>query len=129
MTLYVIRPDNNVLDAVHMHLSRLNLKKAHDITIEPHKASRSKQQNAYMHVLFRLISKETGYTEDEVKDMIKDSLNLWVTRTRKDGTQFEALRSTAEMTTDEMSNLIDQTLVICSKLGIKYPDRRHFGYD
>ena len=91
--------------------------------------SRSKQQNAYLHVLFRLISKETGYTEDEVKDMIKDSLNLWVTRTRKDGTQFEALRSTAEMTTDEMSNLIDQTLVICSKLGIKYPDRRHFGYD
>jgi len=82
-----------------------------------------------VHVLFRLISDHTGYTEQEVKYRMKDALHFWETFTRKDGTVKETIKSTADMTVDELGLLIDECLTVCLKLGIKVPDQQHYGYD
>lgn len=64
---------------------------------------RTLQQNKYVHVLFSLWAIEYGYNMTEAKTIVKRQCP-WM-RYEKNGDQF--LRSTADMTTDELGQFID----------------------
>lgn len=72
--------------------------------------SRSVSQNAYLHVLLGFFSVEFGYSMDEVKvDIFKRICNsdiFTISTTNKRGQQVAYLRSTASLTSAEMTTAI-----------------------
>lgn len=74
--------------------------------------TRSLAQNAYLHLLLGYFASEFGYTLDEVKVRIfKEQVNAEIFRckkTNKRGQEIAALRSSAEITTAELSTAIER---------------------
>ena len=128
MTLYIIRPDNNVLDAVHLHLSKLHPQKSFDVTIEPHKAKRTLQQNAYIHVLADLLVEFSGYTLVQIKRMLAAKCDLFDIYPIN-GKMEKSPKHTSDMTVKELNEVISMAQTLCMELGIKYPDPNWYGYE
>lgn len=75
------------------------------------KPKRSIPQNSYMHLIFSWFALETGYTEAEVKqDIFKKEVNPDIFYEGETGTlvKLERWRSTASLTTSEMTLAIDR---------------------
>jgi len=90
----------------------------HEVIVRPFKHSRSLEQNNMFHGLCRAIAKETGNTVAEIKDYCKENF-LGVSSYEFKGEVKQRLRSTNELTTDEMSELIVRTEALASELGIE----------
>lgn len=128
--LYILRPnDDTVLNNLHLALSRLHPAKTWEVVIKEHKNKRTIQQNNYMHKLCRIVSEHTGYTTEEVKHRLVDSLGYWVTFKDKSGNMKQTLKSTADMDTKELGELIDALQQACQILGLTYPQPSHYGYE
>jgi len=70
------------------------------------------------HGLCRAIAKETGNSVAEIKDYCKENF-LGVSSYEFNGEVKQRLRSTNELTTDEMSELIARTEALAGELGIQ----------
>lgn len=91
----------------------------HEIIVRPYKHSRSLEQNNMFHGLCRAIAKETGNSVAEIKDYCKENF-LGVSSYEFNGEVKQRLRSTNELTTDEMSELIARTEALASELGVQH---------
>ena len=87
--------------------------------------NRTLAQNRYFYLLLGFFSCETGYSVDEVKvDIFKRLCNkdLFVRkRTNKRGKEVEYLRSSAELTTGEMTTAIERFRHYSSSNGLYLP--------
>jgi len=90
----------------------------HEVIVRPYKYSRSLDQNNMFHGLCRAIAKETGNSVAEIKDYCKENF-LGVSSYEFNGEVKQRLRSTNELTTDEMSELIARTEALAGELGIQ----------
>ena len=79
---------------------------------------RSLGQNAYLHLLLGAFGAEFGYTIDEVKDIYKQ-LNKSIYEYDKNGRIF--MRSSAVLTTEEMTKSIDKFRAYSSEIGLDLP--------
>ena len=68
--------------------------------------------------------KELGYTEKEMKSVLKEELLPKIRRRRLDGTEFEDVPSTEELSMSDYSDLIDGTLRIAAEQGVHLVDPR-----
>lgn len=107
------------LEATVNHIKQVwETKEVHEIIVRPYKHSRSLEQNNMFHGLCRAIAKETGNSVAEIKDYCKENF-LGVSSYEFNGEVKQRLRSTNELTTDEMSELIARTDALAGELGIK----------
>lgn len=81
------------------------------------KESKTLNQNNYFHVACQCLASETGYTTQEIKDIIKESLD-WM-QYKKGDRIF--VRSTADLSKEEYSNLIDGLLTFATNHGFAIP--------
>lgn len=76
------------------------------------KSLRTQNQNNYLHLLIGVVAMETGNTLEDAKAVyFKEECNadiFRITKTDKRGKSFSALRSTADLTKEEMSIAIDR---------------------
>lgn len=76
------------------------------------KVFRSRSQNSYLHLLIGVVAMETGNTLDYCKEMYFKRLcnkDLFITtRADKYAGQVEVVRSSADLTKEEMSTAIDR---------------------
>ncbi len=75
------------------------------------KNQRSNDQNRYLHLLFKWFSLETGYSEEYVKQrFFKKEANpeIFIRETSGKLGTVRALRSTADLTTTEMTTAIER---------------------
>lgn len=90
------------------------------------KTFRTKNQNSYLHLLIGVVAMETGNTIDYCKEWYFKRLcnkDLFVTtRTDKFAGQVEVLRSSADLTKDEMSIAIDRFKKWGAENGIYMPN-------
>jgi len=95
--------------------------------IMPRKVQRSNPQNRYFHgAVLPILSRHTGYTVDEMKDLVKsmflkDSLMI----KRKDGIMVEKtlVKGSAELKTDEFEKFMEDIRQWASKeLGCCIPN-------
>lgn len=90
------------------------------------KTFRSKSQNSYLHLLIGVVAMETGNTLDYAKEMYFKRLcnkDLFVsTRADKYAGQIEVIRSSADLTKEEMSMAIDRFKRWGSENGIYMPN-------
>lgn len=90
------------------------------------KTFRSKNQNNYLHLLIGVVAMETGNTLADVKEWYFKRLcnrDLFITtRTDKYAGQVEVVRSSADLTKEEMSIAIDRFKRWGSQNGIYMPN-------
>ena len=90
------------------------------------KTFRSKSQNNYLHLLIGVVAMETGNTLADVKDCYFKRLcnrDLFITtRTDKFAGEVEVVRSSADLTKEEMSIAIDRFKRWGSQNGIYMPN-------
>ena len=84
------------------------------------KKKRSVRQNAYLHLIIGYFAIETGYTITEAKQIYKEQ-TPGIYEYHKDGRKF--IKSSAELTTTEMSTTIDRFRNYSSKeAGVYLPE-------
>lgn len=75
----------------------------------PSGKQRSNNQNRYLHgYIIKEISEHTGYTTEEVKEIIKSKfLKSWkIIKTKQGDKEFEYIRGTSELDTKETEDLL-----------------------
>jgi hypothetical protein len=97
--------------------------------------NRSSSQNAILHVFLSYLGLELGYPLDYVK------LNIWKMQWLRDmfyvedfntktGESFKRVRSSAELTAEEMSHAIEVLIEkASSECGVLFPDRKSNSFD
>jgi hypothetical protein len=80
---------------------------------------RSLAQNSYLHLLIAAYATQWGYTLDEAKTIYKRDVNRNIYAYEKNGSYF--LKSSADLTKDEMTASIDNFLEHAKALGHPLP--------
>ena len=110
-------------DRFDMYLS--TLPEIVNIVVSKHKKRRSGNQNRYYHsVVVRLISDETGYSTDEVHELLKMMFNSTIVNVGKN--EIKIAKSTASLTTTEFELYISKCIMWASQelsLIIPNPER------
>ena len=123
--IILIHNDRNhrikALTAAIQQIERLNLDKDWQIEVKPYHATRTLSQNALLHKWLGIIASETGNDLDDIKDIMKQRF-LPPIFVDVGGEEFETRRSTAKLTTVEMSEFMERILAFASSdLGIILP--------
>lgn len=107
------------------HLLTLEEKRI-ELTIQKEQLSRSNQQSRYLFgVIYQAISDETGYTKEEVHEMMK-SILLKDHKVVNDK-RYTVVRSTSSLTTTEMSEFIEGCKrFAATELSLNIPDAINF---
>lgn len=90
-------------------------------------SERTLNQNAYLHVLFRIVADYTGDSEEYVKQVhfkliVNPEIFVKVTKDKTTGKMLKYIRSTAEVDVGEMSRAIDNFIRWSAEQGITLPE-------
>ena len=91
------------------------------------KSNRTLSQNCYIHVLCRVMAQETGTTEYYAKqvyfkELANPDLFLRVTKDPLTGQMVKTIRSSTELTINEMSKAIDNFIAWAAEQGYTMPE-------
>jgi uncharacterized protein YunC (DUF1805 family) len=96
-----------------------------EVTVRPYKKNRSREQNDMFHAWCGTIAYQTGHTKGEIKDILIESVFGTEDYVNLQGENRSRLRSTADMSTMEMSELIERATQIGIELGADVPEVTH----
>jgi len=97
-----------------------------ELVLMPERENRSLDQNAYLHVLAKLIAKESGESLDRVKRLaVLEALGIEAGTEKETilGREITIVRRTSDLRKEEASRLIEWALDKCVFLGINVPTR------
>jgi len=97
-----------------------------EVIIQEHKESKSGEQRGFWHVLIKIISDDTGYRPDEVKEMLKKRI-LGTREIKIGGFQTEVTVSSESRDKVGYSELIEHTYQLAAEAGIVLPSSRYNG--
>lgn len=79
--------------------------------------SKTSPQRRYWHAIITELSQFTGYTQDQMKWMIKKSVLGMERWTTEKGGEYAMVKSSEQLNIKEYSDLIDETRRIAAKIG------------
>lgn len=126
--IYIIKPDNKVLQNVIHDLSTLNTFKSWKVEITEHKHKRSNNQNALYWKWVQILSDELGYTKDELHEAMKSKFLGKEQRKTIFGDEYLALKSTSRLKKDEFSEYMMKVEQLALMHDIKLPSPDHYGF-
>ena len=87
-----------------------------ECTIQPWRKEKSLQQLRYIHgVVFVLCSQASGYTVKEVKGLLKGEFLTEYVTSKTTGKEMPIVKSLADLTMKEMSEFIEQVIILAAK--------------
>jgi hypothetical protein len=104
------------------------IKKGHWIEFSVKRPTRTLQQNKYLHVCLQIMSSETGYLVDELKQMFAKSI-VWMHSEKVNvftGELEVTTRSTASLSDTECVLYIDLLRLTASEMGIDIPTSEEY---
>jgi hypothetical protein len=112
-------------DQYEAHLHTLDEKRI-ELIVQKEQKERTNQQSKYLFgVVYQLISEETGYSKEEVHEMMK-SIYLKDNKV-VNNKRYTVIRSTSSLTTVEMVEYIENIKRwSSSELGLNIPDSNEF---
>ncbi len=133
MNTFVFRNDSSLSHVklgLYECLKGLDLTKPKQIKITNYKEDKTAEQRNTFHKLCGLFGEATGYTKNEIKELVKAEV-LDVTVVTLAGREVEARPSTEEIKRDEYSVLIETTYRLAAEAGVVLPilDRRGLNYE
>lgn len=120
--MYVIRPENDVLNQLMRDLSNLRTDKTYTVEIKQGEKKRTLQQNAYLHDLIGIICHYTGDDITDMKRTIAWRAGLREIFESPDGDIIEMPMRTSAMKTKECATFITACQLLCMELGLGFPD-------
>ena len=125
--MFIIRSETDKHRAIE-HIKTMPLVPVQFVNIDDYKKNRTSAQNRTFHKWVTIIAEYTGYTLEEVKDKVV--LSIWepVQRVIKVKTE-EGLReytlierrSTASLSTEEFTKLLDAVIIVAHTLKLQLP--------
>jgi hypothetical protein len=97
-----------------------------ELCLRPEVTGRTIDQNSYLHVLAKLIAKESGESLDRVKRLaVLETLGIEAGTEREIilGREITIVRRTSELMKEEASRVIEWMLDKCTFLGVRVPNR------
>lgn len=132
MSEYLIDKSNPnvkaVFDNMTHELRAMAKSKPVVVKLSANKPKRSIQQNAYFHKLIQIIAEYQGEDLESVKRQIKHRIGL-IEKHMVNGELITEIKSTASLSVDDFSKLIEQTITVCEYLNLEYPKPDAFGFD
>ena len=87
-----------------------------ECTIQSWRKEKSLQQLRYLHgVVFVLCSQASGYTVKEVKGLLKGEFLTEYVKSKTTDKEIPIVKSLADLTMAEMSNFIEQVIILAAK--------------
>jgi len=87
-----------------------------ECTIQPWRKEKSLQQLRYIHgIVFVLCSQASGYTVNEVKGLLKGEFLTEYVVSKTTGKEVPIVKSLADLTMKEMSEFIEQIIILAAK--------------
>jgi len=87
-----------------------------ECTIQPWRKEKSLQQLRYIHgIVFVLCSQASGYTVNEVKGLLKGEFLTEYVVSKTTGKEVPIVKSLADLTMKEMSEFIEQIIILVAK--------------
>lgn len=121
--------NQETLDNLIWILKDMGLEKRYAVTIED-KNLRSKAQNALLHMWIDIIVKDTGYTKDEMKIILKDKfLGYEEITNKRTGEIIKSLRHTSDLNTTEFTDFLNEIDALCAGLNINLPKPQDLYYE
>lgn len=116
---YILRSDEQ-RDAIASLVGNLDMSKPWSVTVEPYRKKRTNSQGALYFKWVSIIARETGNSQDDVHDALKDK--FCPPRTVILGDEERHIRTTTKLSTVEMSAYMDAVQAFAaSELGIYLP--------
>jgi len=130
---FVMQAGNFIIRPLELALNwlRANFKEGEHgyITFTKITHQRTAKQNRYFHgPLLSWFSAQSGHTNDEMKEILKNMYGPKRRYTFKNGTQTVINKSSADWTTQEMTHVIESARVLASEMGwgeIPEPEQVH----
>lgn len=97
-----------------------------EIEIRPYKLSYTREQEKYFHAILRFISKETGYTSNELKDQFKKNCGFFK-RHWENGCVENVIFSTKELDRQQYSDLINEAIFQADSHNVVIPKPEYMG--
>ena len=122
---FVVRPENrlDVLQIIHQWLLAQVVESLPlEVVIKPYKRNRTVEQNDYYWTVLTHISQETGYTKDDLHDMMRYKF-LGMQKKEVAGVVIEYLPSTTKLKVGDMADYITQIDQWSAERGIALPAR------
>lgn len=100
-----------------------------DWKVEIRKASKTPPQRNLWHKYVSVLAEFTGYTKEQMKHMLKQNvLGLETWKDRK-GKTYTAVPSTEQLSKEDYSRLIDETIMIAGKINCDLPPATMYGLE
>lgn len=91
------------------------------VTFEKKKSKRSDSQNRLWWVYMTIISKELGYTKNEIHEICKFKFLKAERVDERTGEVFEYLRSSTDLNKSEFGEMVDSLILWAAELKIELP--------
>lgn len=117
--------DKSILENLKSELSQRKF--PYSVTIREPKKSRSINQNKYYWTLVNILSPHTGYSPDDLHDVLKVKF-LGVREIQFKGNTYLIAKSTAGLTTKEFTEYLDKVHALGLELGVTLPQPNYWGY-
>lgn len=103
-----------------------------EVVIQPHVDSKTREQENFWHMLLDIMAKETGYTQPEMKELVKKAIlgtkTVTLGRYEHEVTQSSAYDENGKpRSKPSYSELIEQTYMLAAEAGIVLPSARYTG--
>lgn len=115
----VLRTPNDTT-RLFQDLAGLDLERPWEVTWRVYKLDRTAEQFAFFHVLCNLLGNATGYTLDEIKELVKRDI-LGTVIVKIGNREVEVTRSSSKTKRDECSELIEGVYRLGAEIGVNLP--------
>lgn len=92
-----------------------------EITIKEYKHRKTDEQRGWFHTLCGMLGKETGYSQEEIKEIIKREA-LGVSTITMNNLTYEVVNSSEKANREQYSHLIDTIYRIAGEMGYVLPN-------
>lgn len=121
MMRVIVRDEGQLRGAFAGFVQKMVPGKPYEVWIRPFKARRSLDQNAKMHVMIRELGKHLGYSEAEMKDVVKNEYGP--KRTVRVGDRDHVIpKSTADYNVEEAGEMIEVLHMIGAETGCVFQE-------
>lgn len=135
---YILRGEEQLRNCLRYLTEEVTLpdgkeqKKPYAVTIEPHVESLSREQQGWFHFLCEYLGNQIGYTEGEIKDMVKERVFGVDEKMGPDGKVYRFVKS-SQYTEDgkkrnkiDYGRLIDGVYLLGGEAGVILPEPDKF---
>ena len=116
---YILTSDNRRNDAIR-HIQSLDLNEPYEIIVQLYNKKRSLPQNKMLWAIYKPLSDYTGYTEEELHEIMKAACIGYDVFTFN-GEKFLKPKSSTRLTVKGMTKMLEKIMIVGAFLEVQLP--------